>query len=167
MRKVLTLLGDVVGGFGAGFLVYLVLGGGLGLMLATTNLNERRPCWPARTFTFTSVECESAEAQALWWGVVGAPGAGLTSWAHALRLAFDPIEPEENLLGGVVRGTTPVRIDSQVVFYVDTIALYASPVLVLLLSFVGFLAWHTRSALVAWALAFALVVEVLIVTVGA
>lgn len=149
MRKALVWAGDAVGGFGAAFLVYVVIGVLAGLALARPyTYPSPRDCWPADRF-FIAADCENAFAGALWYGAVELPLALVASPAIALYLLTTP--PIENL---DAHGSYAV---------VDTAAVAVGTCVVMLLSLIGFLAWHTRSAIVAWLLVVALAGEIAVV----
>lgn len=137
MRKALVWLGDTVSGFGAAFLVYVVLGSLLGRALAVP-YEAHQGCWPTMLST-VAVYCEDALAGAFWFGTIQLPS----------MFAFEPVRAYWALTGSK---------DA----LIDDGGLGIRTSIVVMLVVVGFFAWRTRSAFVGWALALALIGEFIV-----
>lgn len=142
MTKVMSWIGDTFSGFCAGFLVWLVagslIGHGLAYRSTVSDAYERRDCWPVRDAGIF-IYCESEAAEALWTRLVAMPSTLVGGFATMGLVA------NECLFGQMCWHNA---------FTLTTGGIFVSMILA------GFLAWRTRSALVAWTLILTLIGQI-------
>jgi len=136
MRRALMWSGNVVGGFAAGFLAYVVAGSLLGRAIAVP-FDGHQGCWPTMLSTI-AVHCENGLAGTFWFGTVQLP----------TMFAFEP-----------VRAYLLLTASGDAI--ADDGGLGVRTGIVVLLAATGFHAWRTRAPIIAWALAVGLIAEVI------
>lgn len=128
---------DVVGGFGAGFLAYVVAGSLFSFVVTLVVAKSGSMC-PTDMFGALVVGCQSGLASAFWYAAADLPSGLLVS---AYVVIVEAVTPNPNIIG----------YDAW---------FWPTGGLSIACSVVGFFAWRTRSPAVAWTLLMLLLVEV-------
>ena len=72
LRRTITWLGAVLGGFCAGLLAFVAVFGAIAMAIAETPFKEEATCWPQYSvFSVFETICDNKAAEAAWWGTVG------------------------------------------------------------------------------------------------
>lgn len=129
---------QVVSGFAAAFLVYVVCGAFVGVVV-TAALQASGSVCPTDFFGGVGARCQSALVQTFWYAVADLPSTILLQPVATVWVLIGP-RPGETL-------------------FVEGDFLFGST-LIVSLCVVGFFAWRARSRLVAWLLAAAFVAEI-------
>lgn len=133
---------DVVGGFAAAFLAYVVIGTLVGLG-ANAIAGGVFTC-PSNMYGASGIACEDRLTRTIWYAVADLPSL----------LMLTPY-------GAVMAVTGPHSMTEYDTYYViDPTVLWVSGGLFAALTLFGFLAWRTRSAAAAWLLLLLLIGEV-------
>lgn len=148
MTKVLKWLRDTVGGFCAAFLVWLIVGSGLGHGLARPVFEAEaeglRDCWPVSDAGIM-VYCESRAAEAVWHWLVEVPSTLVRGLAGVTSQVYYCVHGEVCWLPAHLLGELTLVI------------------VIGLMIFAGFRAWRTLSEPLAWALILALIAEIVLI----
>lgn len=133
---------DVIGGFAAAFLAYVVVGTFVG-MVANAIAEGTFTC-PSNMYGASGLACEDSLTRTVWYTLADLPAL----------LMLTPY-------GVVMALTGPHSMTAHDTYYViDATAIWVSGASFGALTLVGFFAWRTRSAAIAWLLLFFLIGEV-------